>query len=88
MNLLNVGCPAILHGICAFVEINQLRKYPQESKGDEPYSWVSETKIAPWVIYVLRHATKLRDFSWKPGVDAFCPSSCQHTETKFGDDGK
>jgi ubiquinone/menaquinone biosynthesis C-methylase UbiE len=27
------------------------------AKGDEPYSWVSETKIAPWVIYVLRHAT-------------------------------
>jgi SAM-dependent methyltransferase len=24
------------------------------AKGDEPYSWVSETKIAPWVIYVLR----------------------------------
>jgi hypothetical protein len=27
------------------------------AKGDEPYSWVSETKIAPWVIYVLRRAT-------------------------------
>ena len=27
------------------------------AKGDEPYSWVSETKIAPWVIYVLQHAT-------------------------------
>jgi ubiquinone/menaquinone biosynthesis C-methylase UbiE len=27
------------------------------AKGDEPYPWVSETKIAPWVIYVLRHAT-------------------------------
>ena len=24
------------------------------AKGDEPYSWVSETKIPPWVIYVLR----------------------------------
>ena len=24
--------------------------------GDEPYSWLSETKIAPWVIYVLRRA--------------------------------
>ncbi len=24
------------------------------AKGDEPYSWVSETKIAPWVIYVLQ----------------------------------
>jgi SAM-dependent methyltransferase len=26
------------------------------AKGDEPYTWVSETKIAPWVIYVLRRA--------------------------------
>jgi len=24
------------------------------AKGDEPYSWVSETTIPPWVIYVLR----------------------------------
>jgi len=27
------------------------------AKGDETYSWVSETNIAPWVIYVLRRAT-------------------------------
>ncbi len=27
------------------------------AKGDEPYSWVNETKIAPWVIYVLKCAT-------------------------------
>ena len=26
------------------------------AKGDEPFSWVCETKIAPWVIYVLRRA--------------------------------
>jgi len=26
------------------------------AKGDEPYSWVNETEIAPWVIYVLRRA--------------------------------
>jgi hypothetical protein len=26
------------------------------AKGDEPYSSVSETRIAPWVIYVLQHA--------------------------------
>lgn len=24
------------------------------ANGDEPYSWVSETKIPPWVIYVLK----------------------------------
>lgn len=27
------------------------------AKGDEPYSWVNETKLAPWVIYVLKRAT-------------------------------
>ncbi|MGA8341605.1 MAG: class I SAM-dependent methyltransferase [Candidatus Sulfotelmatobacter sp.] len=27
--------------------------------GDEPYSWVNETKIPPWVIYVLKRATQL-----------------------------
>ena len=26
------------------------------ANGDEPYSWVNETKIAPWVIYVLKRA--------------------------------
>ncbi|MBZ5573275.1 MAG: class I SAM-dependent methyltransferase [Acidobacteriia bacterium] len=24
------------------------------AKGDEPYAWLNETRIAPWVIYVLR----------------------------------
>jgi hypothetical protein len=28
------------------------------AKGDEPYPWVSETEIAPWVIYVLKRATQ------------------------------
>jgi len=27
------------------------------AKQDEPYSWVNETAIAPWLIYVLRQAT-------------------------------
>ena len=27
------------------------------AKGDEPYLWVSETVIAPWVIYILKRAT-------------------------------
>ena len=25
-------------------------------RGDEPYAWVSETRVAPWVIYVLKKA--------------------------------
>jgi hypothetical protein len=24
------------------------------AKGDEPFQWVNETRIAPWVIYVLK----------------------------------
>ena len=27
------------------------------AKGDEPFRWVNETRIAPWVIYVLKRAT-------------------------------
>jgi len=27
--------------------------YKPLARGDEPYKWVNETKIAPWVIYVL-----------------------------------
>jgi hypothetical protein len=26
------------------------------AKGGEPYKWVNETRIAPWVIYVLKRA--------------------------------
>ena len=28
------------------------------AKEDEPYEWVNETRIAPWVIYVLQRAEK------------------------------
>ena len=30
-----------------------LAKYEPLGKEDEPYDWINETKIAPWVIYVL-----------------------------------
>lgn len=30
--------------------------YEPLATGDEPYQWISETTIAPWVIYVLRRA--------------------------------
>ena len=30
-----------------------LQTYRPLATGDEPYAWVNETKIAPWVIYVL-----------------------------------
>lgn len=38
----------------AGLEIVEMRK--PLARGDEPYPWVSETRIAPWVIYVLRRA--------------------------------
>jgi len=31
-------------------------KYAPLAREDEPYDWVSETRIAPWVIYVLKRA--------------------------------
>ncbi|MBZ5596910.1 MAG: methyltransferase domain-containing protein [Acidobacteriia bacterium] len=31
-----------------------VQSYKPLAKGDEPYAWVSETAIAPWVVYVLR----------------------------------
>ena len=34
------------------LEVLELRR--PLATGDEPYSWVSETRIAPWAIYVLR----------------------------------
>ena len=36
------------------------------AKGDEPYSWVSETKIAPWVVYVLRRQDSSGTFLGNP----------------------
>ena len=38
----------------AGLEIVEMRK--PLAKGDEPYRWVSETRIAPWVIYALRRS--------------------------------
>jgi len=36
------------------LEVVEVRK--PLAKGDEPYVWISETRIAPWVIYVLRQS--------------------------------
>ena len=38
----------------AGLEILEMRK--PLARGDEPYRWVSETHIAPWVIYVLQQS--------------------------------
>jgi SAM-dependent methyltransferase len=34
--------------------LEMVRAYKPLAKEDEPYEWVNETKIAPWVIYVLK----------------------------------
>jgi SAM-dependent methyltransferase len=38
----------------ASLEVVEVRR--PLAKGDEPYPWTSETRIAPWAIYVLRRA--------------------------------
>ena len=37
--------------------------YKPVAKGDEPYEWVNETRIAPWVIYVLKKTQEISDRS-------------------------
>ncbi len=34
--------------------IEPVRTYKPLARDDEPYDWINETKIAPWVIYVLK----------------------------------
>ena len=33
-----------------------LKRYKPLAKEDEPYQWINETRIAPWVIYVIKKA--------------------------------
>jgi ubiquinone/menaquinone biosynthesis C-methylase UbiE len=35
-----------------------LKKYTPLAKENEPYEWINETRIAPWVIYVIKKAEK------------------------------
>jgi len=37
--------------------LEAIRKFEPLATGEEPYLWVNETRIAPWVIYVLKPAT-------------------------------
>lgn len=34
--------------------LESIKTHKPLAKGNEPYKWVNETKIAPWVIYVLK----------------------------------
>jgi SAM-dependent methyltransferase len=37
-------------------DLKTISKFRPLANGGEPYSWVNETRIPPWVIYVLRRA--------------------------------
>ena len=37
----------------ALAGLDTVREYRPLARDDEPYEWVNETRIAPWVIYVL-----------------------------------
>ena len=37
--------------------LRPIAAYKPLAKGDEPYKWVNETRIAPWVIYLLARQT-------------------------------
>lgn len=50
----DILCPdASYREIYAGAGLDVVAKYEPLATGDEPYQWVNETKIAPWVIYVL-----------------------------------
>jgi ubiquinone/menaquinone biosynthesis C-methylase UbiE len=40
-----------------------VKTYKPLAKASEPYEWVNETKVAPWVIYVLKKKVGLRGTS-------------------------
>lgn len=43
------------HEVYKRSELTPIMTYRPLAKASEPYPWVSETTIAPWVIYVLSH---------------------------------
>lgn len=43
--------------VYASAGLRLIATYKPLATGDEPYNWVNETSIAPWVIYVLRRQT-------------------------------
>lgn len=48
-------CPeASYRKIHAEAGLEVLTKYEPLTTGDEPYPWANETRIAAWVIYVLK----------------------------------
>lgn len=42
--------------VFAAAALGAVQKYEPLATGNEPYTWVKETRIAPWAIYVLQSA--------------------------------
>jgi len=42
--------------ICREAGLKTIQMVKPLAKDDEPYKWINETRIAPWVIYVLKRA--------------------------------
>jgi trans-aconitate methyltransferase len=42
------------HHVYKQANLKIVKTYRPLARGDEPYQWVNETRIAPWVIYVLQ----------------------------------
>jgi hypothetical protein len=45
-----------------------VKTYKPLAKEDEPYEWVNETKVAPWVIYVLKNEEEPRSNTQQPDL--------------------
>ena len=46
------------HKVFKMADLGLVRTYKPLASEKEPYHWINETKIAPWVIYVLKKAEK------------------------------
>jgi hypothetical protein len=42
------------HEVYAASGLEAVARYAPLARGDEPYAWISETRVAPWHIYVLK----------------------------------
>ena len=42
------------HDVFQNAELEAVKTYKPLAREDEPYQWINETRIAPWVIYILK----------------------------------
>ena len=51
--------PGVIQKVFKRAGLELVETYKPFAKESEPYQWVNETRIAPWVIYVLRKSKKI-----------------------------